>query len=1065
MTNVYNGVPHDHQASGLFPSDPTNSYFFYYDGTINKVYKHNSTSNTTSIHDIGSGTNQLFPGLPTNQAMDRALFTQNVLYVKWKPPTGSYIQIRYTNSTTASGGQTSTPSDVDQQAATANNSYSVLINSVNTFAVQLPQSGFAIDHAYTTGLWGGTTTPYTGLPQTGHRSMAMITGFNSMVNVFYDTGIVYTIDLSSQTVVSSAPYGASAPPASNNVFNGVPHNHQASGTFPNDPTITYFFYYDGTINKVYKHNSTSNTTSIHDIGSGVNQLFPNLPTNQAMDRAVYSSNGSMYIKWENPSGVYQQLRFTDAATYSGSTTLTPTDDNIHDARTANSSYAIAISPIQMIVRLPLNGWATDHQYNQGSWGGTTTPYTGLPQTGHRSINMITGFNSMVNVFYDTGIVYTIDLSSQTVVSSAPYGASAPPTAVDDKYWDLENDAVAKLNGVILPAFEIFQFTPNIIAGNYPQSGTAKEPLTGCAYYLNGTWTEWTQTSANVWAPSGNTLTFTSSSVNPGIDTNGAAYIGTTGGFSFSPNWASSPFTWIITPSNQVKITLNNGTPITFSPLADLPQPQNTFTAAQFESGLFSSSDVGTLTTSVLISNSVSSFKSPVFPREIDLTFLSESQVIIRRSWEIVDTTYTITSSNVLSGQYVSPTYPAQNNGTTLPDSYHMPTEWVVLANNDSQFFIEFSGGLNNTITSDGAYNMAVNPVGPSSVTYTWTANYYTSADVLISPVIGFGATGSVSNFNITLTSVPASAEYILYVCTSSENVQAFASLVIIQSAAAIPFVLDFQNQSAQIVTDATYSVTPNPVDAGTTYAYTATYNNEFDASLGNVLGAVASGSSSSFNFVYANIPTGTKYINYTCSATGGNQGGETARLSISIIPQIPPTPQSFELQFNGGAYPVNITTNGNYSVVPFPTESALIITYTYTADYYAGVTKLGSVVGFDPTGQSSSFPFTFAGMPTGAQYIKYICTASGTGLQNGQSAESIIGLVPPSGSGSGDVDLIRSTSGSIIFNQYNSEDSLKLLTNDRLTGLTMTLTDSYGDTIYSPAPCYYELNVRSSNSG
>jgi len=846
--NVFNGVPHNHQASGLFPSDPTNSYFFYYDGTINKVYKHNSTINTTTIHDIGSGTNQLFPGLPTNQAMDRALFTSNVLFVKWKPPTGSYIQIRYTNSTTASGGQISTPSDVDQQAATANNSYSVLINSANTFAVQLPQSGFAMDHAYTTGLWGGTTTPYTGLPQTGHRSMAMITGFNSMVNVFYDTGIVYTIDL----------------------------------------------------------------------------------------------------------------------------------------------------------------------------------------------------------------------SSQTVVASAQYGATVPPTAVDDKYWDLENDAVAKLNGVILPAFEIFQFTPNIIAGNYPQSGTAKEPLTGCAYYLNGTWSEWTQTSANVWAPSGNTLTFTSGSVNPGIDTNGAAYIGTTGGFSFSPNWASSPFTWIITPSNQVKITLNNGTPITFSPLADLPQPQNTFTAAQFESGLFSSSDVGTLTTSVLISNSVSSFKSPVFPREIDLTFLSESQVIIRRSWEIVDTTYTITSSNVLSGQYVSPTYPAQNNGTTLPDSYHMPTEWVVLANNDSQFFIEFSGGLNNTITSDGAYNMAVNPVGPSSVTYTWTTNYYTSADVLISPVVGFGATGSVSNFNITLTSVPASAEYILYVCTSSENVQAFASLVIIQAASAIPFVLDFQNQSAQIVTDATYTITPNPVDAGTTYAYTATYNNEFDASLGNVLGAVASGSSSSFNFVYANIPTGTKYINYTCNATGGNQGGETARLSISIIPQIPPTPQTFELQFNGGVYPVNITTNGNYSVVPFPTESALIITYTYTADYYAGVTKLGSVVGFDPTGQSSSFSFTFAGAPAGAQYIKFICTASGTGLQNGQSAESIIGLVSPSGSGSGDVALIRSTSGNIEYQQYNPTATLKLLTGDRLPELKMTLVDSYGKTLYTDKPIYYELEIRSS---
>ena len=244
----------------------------------------------------------------------------------------------------------------------------------------------------------------------------------------------------------------------------------------------------------------------------------------------------------------------------------------------------------------------------------------------------------------------------------------------------------------------------------------------------------------------------------------------------------------------------------------------------------------------------------------------------------------------------------------------MPTEWVVLANNDSQFFIEFSGGLNNTITSDGAYNMAVNPVGPSPITYAWTANYYTSADVLISPVVGFGATGSVSNFTIALASVPASAEYILYVCTSSENVQAFASLVIIQAAAAIPFVLDFQNQSAQIVVDATYTVTPNPVDAGATYAYTATYNNEFDASLGNVLGAVASGPQSSFNFVYANMPTGTKYINYTCNATGGNQGGEIARLSISIIPQIPPAPQPFELEFNGGAYPVNITADGTYTM-------------------------------------------------------------------------------------------------------------------------------------------------------
>ena len=632
--------------------------------------------------------------------------------------------------------------------------------------------------------------------------------------------------------------------------------------------------------------------------------------------------------------------------------------------------------------------------------------------------------------------------------------------IDDKYWDLESNPIGRLGTQILPTFEMFDISPNIIAGNYPQSATAKEPPSGCAYYLNGTWSEWTQTSANVWAPSGNTLTFTSGTTNPGIDTNGAAYVGTIGGFSFSPNWPSSPFTWNITTSNQVKITLNNGTPITFSPLVDLPQPQNTFTAAQFESGLFSSSDVGTLTTSVLISNSVSSFKSPVFPREIDLTFLSESQVIIRRSWEIADTTYTITSSNVLSGRYISPTYPVSSS-SLVPDTYTMPTEWVVLANNDSQFFIEFSGGLNNTITADGAYNMAVNPVGPSPITYAWTANYYTSADVLISPVVGFGTTGAVSNFNITLASVPASAEYILYVCTSSENVEAFASLVIIQAAASIPFVLDFQNQSAQIVTDATYTVTPNPVDTGAAYTYTATYNNEFDASLGNVLGAVASGPQSSFNFVYVNMPTGTKYINYSCSASGGSQGGETSRLSISIIPQIPPAPQPFELQFNGGVYPVNITADGTYSVVPFPTESALIITYTYTANYFEGTTDLGPVIGFDTTGQSSSFPFTFAGMPAGATYIKYVCSASGTGLQNGETAESIIGIVEPH-AGNDDVDLIRSTTGNIEYEQFNPTASLKLLSSDRLPELKMTLVDSYGGTLHTDKPIYYECEIRSS---
>jgi hypothetical protein len=637
--------------------------------------------------------------------------------------------------------------------------------------------------------------------------------------------------------------------------------------------------------------------------------------------------------------------------------------------------------------------------------------------------------------------------------------------VDDKYWDLANDAVAKRGSTILPDFEIFDFTPSIIAGNYPQSGTAKEPPTGVAWYLKGTWSEWTQTTANVWAPSGKTMEFASNSVNPGVDTNGAAYVGTIGNVVLTGTWNPTPFVWNVVTGNQFQVTYTNGSPINFRPLVELPQPNN-FTAAQYESGMFSASNVGTMATSVLISNSVAPFKSPLFPPEIDLTFLSETQVIIRRSWEIVDTTYTIASSNVLYGQYVSPTYPVLT-APLAPDSYNMPSAWVVLANNDSQFFIEFSGGLNNTITSDGAYNMAVNPVGPSPITYTWTANYYTSADVLISPVVGFGATGSVSSFTIALASVPASAEYILYVCTSSENVQAFASLVIVHAAAAIPFVLDFQNQSAQIVVDATYSVTPNPVDAGTTYAYTATYNNEFDASLGNVLGAVASGPSSSFNFVYANMPLGTKYIDYGCSATGGNQGGEIARLSISIIPQIPPAPQPFELEFNGGVYPVNITADGTYNMIPYPTESALIITYTYTANYFVGTTDLGAVVGFDVTGQSSSFPFSFATMPATATYIKYVCSASGTGLQNGETAESIIGLVEPCPicPDSDNVELVRATTGNIEFNQINVDESLKLLSTKNLGELKMSLVDSYGSLLHTDKPVYYECQLEAVNKG
>ena len=354
--------------------------------------------------------------------------------------------------------------------------------------------------------------------------------------------------------------------------------------------------------------------------------------------------------------------------------------------------------------------------------------------------------------------------------------------VDDKYWDLENSAIAKLGTTILPGFQIDTFTPNIIAGNYPQSGTAKEVSSGAAWYLKGTYSEWIQNVANTWVVSGNTIEFTSNAVNAGVDTNGAAYIGCLGGVALTGTWNPQPFTWEITSSNQLQILNTNGSIITFSPLVDLPQPNN-FTAVQAESGCFSSSNVGTLATTALISNSVASFKSPIFPTEIDLTFLSESQVIIRRSWEIVDTTYTIASSKVLSGQYVSPTYPNNGNSNLPPDSYTMPNDWVVLAENKTHFEILFSGGLNNSLPAESQNfrQMTVTPTPTDTdITFTWTANYYSAGDILISAVAGITTTGLVSSFITGGSLKPANAAYILYGCTSSQNIDAFTSLVFIE---------------------------------------------------------------------------------------------------------------------------------------------------------------------------------------------------------------------------------------------------------------------------------------------
>ena len=1026
--NIFNGVPWDHSASVGFDNDPTITYFFRMNPStsLNEVFIHDETTNTTTVSDIGIPT--MFPDLPTNIPISHGAENQpsnigeHLIY--WvdnalSPP----LQFIVTTSPTA----------VPVYIGSTNLNYiyhtGSSVEQVSTGTQWISRLGFdffyaargSISHYLPTGSYGGVGQPYAGLPyigggtgvETAYCSILRVTGQDNQVYLFTPTGDAIILDLLAQQISSTVPYGpiSSAPVVPPTPLPDIEVVYQAPAQFnlfSSDVALVTETQYGWNFTKTIL---TADKMELYLYHSSAPGAVP-FNYNQLRDIKINMKNnlilppGEIFVTvWTGPPVAPNWYNYKDIYNF------TPPLGTTIDVDLVEHILNLTDTRTDPILAIALHSNSSQQQVNC-------------------DVERVS-FEILLPATNETQRVI-VKLQNNFIV-------------VDDKYWDLVDSAVGKLGTTIRPDFEIVDFTPNIIAGNYPQSGTAKGPPQGTAWYLAGTWSEWTQTSANVWAPNGNTVQFTSNTVNPGLDTNGAGWIGTLGGVALTGTWSPQPFNWHVLTGNIFNIIHTNGSTINFSPLIDLPQPNN-FTVAQAESGMFSSSNVGTMATSVLISNSVSPFKSPIFPVEIDLTFLSETQVIMRRSWEIIDTTYTISSSNVLSGQYISPTYPNDDNPAShLPDSYTKATPWVVLANNDSQFDIQFSGGLNNTITADGAYNMAVNPVGPSPITYSWIANYYTSADVLISPVVGFGATGSVSNFNITLASVPASAEYILYVCTSSENVQAFASLVIIQASPAIPFVLDFQNQSAQIVVDATYSVTPNPVDAGTTYTYTATFNNEFDASLGVVPGFTQT-TPSTFPFVYANMPLGTKYIEYGCTATGGNQGGETARLAISIIPQIPPAPQPFDLEFDGGVFPINITADGTYTMTPYPTESALIITYTYTANYFEGTTDLGPVVGFDVTGQSSSFPFTFAGMPAGATYIKYICSASGTGLQNGETAQSIIGIVEPCSGGSGNSINSREQNTIGIYENKDYIGSSKKVMDENVSSLELQLVDGSDQT-------------------
>jgi hypothetical protein len=211
------------------------------------------------------------------------------------------------------------------------------------------------------------------------------------------------------------------------IFSGIPHDHSASGFFRTNPKITWFFKFDNGVGNVYKHNSDTNTSTAHTIGHN-GEYFKNLPNNKEIIRAVASSGKYVYMKWEDSPGVYKQTAYLQPENNGIGPSNTGSDD-LHDAATYNFSYAVSISTSKFMVESPSPKWVIDHEYKQGQWGGTTGNYNGLPQTGHVSMAMIPNNNTQVMVFYRTGMVYTIDLSNQTVVSSVPYGGVIVPYEV------------------------------------------------------------------------------------------------------------------------------------------------------------------------------------------------------------------------------------------------------------------------------------------------------------------------------------------------------------------------------------------------------------------------------------------------------------------------------------------------------------------------------------------------------------------------------------------------------------------------------------------------------------
>ena len=745
---------------------------------------------------------------------------------------------------------------------------------------------------------------------------------------------------------------------------------------------------------------------------------------------------------------------------------------------------------------------------------------------------------------------------------------------DDKFWDFDQVLYGHNGtGGLMGGWSLSAFSPNIVAGNYPQTVSCTEQygqaatgqaLTdgskGVAWYMNGTFTYYETTDGSTWTATGGTITFTdypAAANRTGIQSDGWAYIGAEGEIHRSTTgWSASqfPYAWEVLSSGELRIIWIGQAVTNNQNLGYLPQPHN-FSQNETQRGFF---DAGAATGTAAVTCFVSTATSPAstitnYSRAY-ITVLSETAFNLQRSWELtnVTTTYNLNQADTTEvvGQYVG-LLPS-----SAPNSYKGTKDLVVVNEPcPEQILLLFSGGLNHIIGASGAYSVSVN-AAPAGVTYTWNPNYYDINNILISPVVGFTPTGSQSNFsvdfatmpanakfilykvetsdllaaqisialepfvpfayiltfsgglnntidtsglfavnvhfptagityaysanfmtmtntvisavpniglgpgdqsaftiNLTNNTVPTNADYIDYICQSSDGNLQRVSLIIVRPDTA--FVLLFSHGLNNVIAhDGIFSVSVDPdrTADGVTYSYTAKFYDQNNGFLGDVPGIGTSGASSVFTIVISALPLGTEYISFLCTSSEGYIA------QVSLIIFVPCKPSNFRLDFSGGTNDI-IEVDGTYSVFPDPIEATA--TYAYSARFFdIEDNDLGPVPGIGLTGNLSAFTITHATLPPLYAYILYTCAATG-GDQGGGSARLSITLlqtVEPNRPPHTTVKMEQSASMAYINEDYTG--SHKYVTDDHITDIELRVLGNHGETKVCQNPLDYEIEVK-----